>query len=273
MAQVINISGYKFIPLEKLATLKVDLLKSLINLGVKGTILLSREGININLAGSPDAIVSAKAIFHADGRFSDILFKESASQFIPFSKMIIKIKKEVISMGISELKFPDKPKNVLAPRELKRWYDEGKPFTILDTRNAYEVKIGTFKNAKRLPLENFRQFPTTISQEVSKEEKERPLVIFCTGGIRCEKAMPFLQDQGFKHIYQLQGGILNYFKECGGAHYQGECFVFDDRIAIDANFQPTGTKLCRTCQMPVTYEEQVRTHFEKTQQCITCTTD
>lgn len=269
MTHYLNISGYKFIPLEKIATLRVDLHKVALEHGIKGTILLSHEGININLAGLPESIYSYVAFLHQDHRFSDIKFKESATDFIPFSKMMIKLKKEIISMGVSDVQPPSEPENTLSPKELRRWYDEGKAFTMLDTRNLYETKIGTFENAKSLPLENFRQFPRMM-QELPETERAKPIVMFCTGGVRCEKAMPYLQELGFKEIYQLHGGILKYFEECGGAHYQGECFVFDDRIAIDPNLQPTGAKLCIACQAPVTLAEQAATNFALTQHCHDC---
>lgn len=269
MTQYLNISGYKFVPLHKIATLRVDLLKTAIDSGIKGTILLSHEGINMNLAGLPEAVHTYATFLKNDARFADIIFKESFSEFVPFSKMVIKLKKEIISMGVANIQPPSVPENTIAPKELQRWYDEGKPFTILDTRNLYEFKIGTFENAKVLPLENFRQFPK-LMQALPEEERNKPIVMFCTGGVRCEKAMPFLQEQGFKEIYQLHGGILKYFEECGGAHYEGECFVFDDRIAINPDLQPTGAKLCDACQAPVTLAEQAQVNFNAKHQCLAC---
>ncbi len=269
MTEYTNISGYKFIPLEKIATLRVDLHKSAVDLGIKGTILLSHEGINVTLAGSAKAIQLYKNFLKQDERFADIVFKDSFSNFVPFSKMVIKLKKEIVTMGVEHVKAPSEPENAISPKELKRWYDESKEFTILDTRNVYETKIGTFKNAKLLPLDNFRQFPT-LMQAMTNEEKAKPIVMFCTGGVRCEKAMPFLQDLGFKEVYQLHGGIIKYFEECGGAYYQGECFVFDDRVAIDPTLKVTGTKLCSHCQTPVTLAEQAEANFVEMQQCLAC---
>ena len=269
MTQYMNISGYKFIPLQKIATLRVDLLKLAGQLDLKGTILLSYEGINITLAGLPDAIDEYKNMLMQDERFADINFKVSYSDFIPFSKMIIRLKEEIVTMGVKNIKAPSVPENTISPQELKQWYDEGKEFTILDTRNVYETKIGTFENAKLLPLENFRQFPA-LAKAMGDKEKTKPIVMYCTGGVRCEKAMPMLQELGFKEIYQLHGGIIKYLEECGGAHYQGECFVFDERIAVDATLKVTGTKLCSVCQVPVTQTEQVESNFEQTQQCLEC---
>lgn len=269
MAHIINISGYKFTPLEKIATLRVDLRKRADDLGIKGTILLSHEGINIALAAEREAIEAYKDFLKQDSRFADIELKESVSDFVPFSKMVIKLRKEIVTMGVEGVEPPSKPEQALAPKELKQWYDEGKKFTILDTRNTYEFKIGSFENAKLLPLENFRQFPGRM-QTLSEEDKAEPIVMFCTGGVRCEKAMPFLQEQGFKNIFQLHGGIIKYLEECGGDHYNGECFVFDDRIAIDADLKVTGTQLCRGCQVPVTVAEQAQCDFENAHLCSDC---
>lgn len=269
MTSTVNISGYKFIPLEKIATLRVDLRKKALELGIKGTILLSHEGININLAAGRKKIDSFKLFLSSDPRFADIVFKESISEFVPFEKMLVKLKKEIISMGIEGIQPPSQPENALSPKELKEWYDKGKPFTILDTRNYYEAKIGTFKNAKVLPLDNFRQFPKYM-ENFSEEEKEHEIVMFCTGGVRCEKAMPYLQKLGLKNIFQLHGGIIKYFEECGGEHYEGECFVFDDRIALNPDLTVSGAVLCSGCQAPVTTSEQTEANFGETLLCLEC---
>jgi len=269
MTHIINISSYKFTPLEKIATLRVDLLKKANDLGIKGTILLSHEGINVALAAERDALDAYIVFLTQYPQFSDMEFKESLSDFVPFSKMVIKLKKEIVTMGVDGVECPAVPEYALDPKELKQWYDEGKKFTILDTRNTYEFKIGSFENAKLMPLDNFRQFPEKM-KAMSEEEKAEPIVMFCTGGVRCEKAMPFLREQGFKNIFQLHGGIIKYLEECGADHYEGECFVFDDRISLDAGLKVTGTQLCRGCQEPVTKAEQSECDFENKHLCSNC---
>jgi predicted sulfurtransferase len=266
---VINISGYKFIPLEKIATLRVDLRKYCKSLDLVGTILLSVEGININLSGVEKAIAEFKLFIKSDHRFHDIVFKESISTGKPFSKMLVKLKNEIVTMGIADVHSPSQPNNIIDAKQLKQWLDEDKDFLLLDTRNDYETKIGTFRNAEIPKIKNFREFPQYVSK-LEPEKINKPIVVFCTGGVRCEKAMPWLEQQGLTNVYQLHGGILKYFEECGGAHWQGECFVFDDRIAVTPDLNETGTKLCTQCQFPVTQNEQVQSHYTKHQCCLSC---
>ena len=144
----------------------------------------------------------------------------------------------------------------LSAHEFKRWYDENKDMIVLDTRNDYEVALGTFKNAMDLNIETFRAFPDAV-QELSDEIKDKPVVTFCTGGIRCEKASQYMINQGFKEVYQLDGGILKYFEECGGEHYDGECFVFDKRVSLDSSLSETAVTQCYAAtRMPLTVDLQ-----------------
>lgn len=244
--QVLNIAGYKFIPLDELVLLQNLLLTECNHLGLKGTILLSEEGINISVAGIPSVINSFKSFLQLDNRFSDMSFRESVSAFQPFDLMKVKIKKEIITMHKPEIDASiDAPS--ISPQALKQWLDEKREITLLDTRNDYEVKFGTFQNAKNLNIEDFGQFPETTNTIPN----DKPIVMFCTGGIRCEKAARYLLKNGFSKVHQLEGGILNYFREVGGAYYEGECFVFDQRISVNSNLEVTGTRQCLQCQGPV----------------------
>ena len=225
-----NISVYKFVELADLPRLRQKLLEKGRELGLKGTILLSEEGINYNLAGSTEAIDQWLAFFLADERFADVLVKTSFSETIPFRRFWVKIKKEIITLRQPEAAPSKHPVAYITPEQLKQWYDEGREFTILDTRNDYEVEIGTFDGAVDLNIEQFTDFPDALEQ--SGLSKEKPVVTFCTGGVRCEKAGIVMQQQGYDNVYQLQGGILNYFEQFQGAHYQGDCFVFDDRLRV-----------------------------------------
>ena len=141
--------------------------------------------------------------------------------------------------------------------ELKRWLDEGRPLTLLDTRNDYEVKLGTFKNAVTLGIDHFRSFPTAIRQ-LPAELKQQPIVMFCTGGIRCEKAGPYMEREGFEQVFQLDGGILKYFEDCGGEHYSGECFVFDKRVGVDSGLAESENTQCFNCLEPLSAADQAR---------------
>lgn len=251
MSSFLNIAFYKFVPLENLDELHARFRPFCTSLGIKGTILLASEGINGSLAGEPEAIQSFRALLEGDLRFAGMIYKESFSDFQPFDKMAIKIKKEIVTMRTEGIDPVCNPAPTIAPEELKRWYEEKKEFVIIDTRNDYEYNLGTFENAVAIGVDNFRDFPAKVA-ELPEEWKSKPVVTFCTGGIRCEKAAPYMQSQGFANIYQLEGGILNYFKEVGGDHWKGECFVFDNRIAIDTKLQPTGARLCPNCQAPLT---------------------
>ncbi len=252
---IVNISAYKFIPLTRLATLQDELRYQCEQAGVLGTILLAAEGINLYLAAQAPNIQRIQAYLAEDERFNDLTYKVSLSKDVPFKKMVVKVKKEIVTMAQPQVNPMEKTGEHLAPETLKAWLDEGRDLTILDTRNDYEVTIGAFEGAMALPMENFREFPETTAQ-LSDDLKDKPLVMYCTGGIRCEKAANIMLEQGFKEVYQLDGGILNYFEKCGTAHWEGECFVFDDRIAVDANLQETPTVLCSSCHWPIKAEEQ-----------------
>lgn len=236
MNQIRNIAGYKFITLEQPIDLREQFKKVCTRQNLKGTILLAPEGINIMLAGDDADITSFIDWLKNDNRFADMEFKNSYSDIVPFKKLFIKIKKEVIAFGVPEIV----PEKFTAPRveakQLKQWLDEHKDLVILDTRNRFEIEAGKFANAIDLDIDHFRHFPQA-AKELSPQLKQKVIVTYCTGGIRCEKAAAYLMQLGFQQVYQLEGGILKYFEECGGAHYQGQCFVFDDRIALDEKLQ------------------------------------
>lgn len=255
-SQILNIAGYKFLPLEGLARLREDLLQQTQAYGLLGTILLSHEGININLAGE---VVHAQAFAQqltADARFSDMQFHQTYSTDIPFKTLKVKVKDEIITFREPEAT-PSLCMRAAAisPETLKQWLDEGKDITLLDTRNDFEYRFGTFKNALNLEIANFGELPAALADL----DRDKPLVMFCTGGIRCEKAGLYMQQHGFKEVYQLDGGILGYFAKVGGAHYDGECFVFDKRISLDSDLKITGTTQCLTCQGPVLADSSCQT--------------
>ena len=161
------------------------------------------------------------------------------------------------------------PRPRFRPRKLKEWLDQGRSVTLLDARNAYEVKLGTFRGAHTLDLDHFREFPIAAAS-LPHHLKDEPVVTFCTGGIRCEKAAPLLQKAGFAQVFQLDGGILRYFEECGGEHFEGDCFVFDKRVALDASLRETGAALCFVCQTPLTAIEQEDPRYVMSVSCPHC---
>jgi UPF0176 protein len=263
MAPITTITGYKFIRLAELSILQDSLLEKVKDLSCRGTILLSTEGININLSGLPENIRAFQAYLWDDARFSNMIFRENYSAAFPFKQMKVKVKAEIITLNKPEIQVEKNRAPSLSPQELKSWLDEKRDVTILDTRNDYEVRFGTFENATHLNLKNFSEFP----EESDVLSKEKPVVMFCTGGIRCEKAALHLLNAGFPEVYQLEGGILNYFAQVGGEHYRGECFVFDQRVALSTALAETGTQQCLICQGPITLAEQTS---DAVQTCAFC---
>jgi UPF0176 protein len=269
MAGVINLSAYKFAPLGDLPARR-ERLRAIANAGaLRGTILLSSEGINLFVAGERDGLDRLLAEIRGVPGLENLTPKESVSNDQPFNRMLVKIKKEIIAFGVDGIDPARRPAPRLEARMLKTWLDEGRPVTLLDTRNDYEVKMGTFRGAVAAGVRHFRDFPTAVTR-LPAELKDQPVVTFCTGGIRCEKAAPFLQQAGFKNVFQLEGGILKYFEECGGAHYDGECFVFDQRIGIDPKLQETNSAMCFACQMPLAEAEQQDERYAEGKSCPHC---
>lgn len=249
---LLNIAGYKFIPLTELQQLREYFFARCTELHLKGTILLSQEGINMSLAGSPVDIRDFQVFLRDDARFADMTFHENFASSQLFQRLKVKIKNEIITLRQPQanpvgMRAPD-----IDPLEFKQWLDEQRDMIVLDTRNDYEVRFGTFENAVNLHINDFGEFP----EAVANLPKDKPIVMFCTGGIRCEKASLYMLNEGYKEVYQLDGGILGYFAKVGGAHYQGECFVFDERVAVDAALEPTGVVQCKHCHGPVTPEQQ-----------------
>jgi len=244
---VTNISTYRFAPLENLKGLRDQLRQVCKDWGLKGTILLSTEGINLFVAGPAERIGQLLSLLRAVPGLEALTPKISLSVEQPFSRMLVKIKREIISFGVEGIDPVNKPAPRISPRELKQWLDEGKPVTLLDTRNDYEINLGTFNGAIPIGVRTFRDFPAATAR-LQSLPKDQPIVTFCTGGIRCEKAAPYMIDQGFENVFQLDGGILKYFEDCGNHHYQGECFVFDKRVGVAGDLGESGQGMCYACQ-------------------------
>lgn len=269
MPAFINVSAYKFSPLENLPPLRERLLQITRHQSLRGTILLSPEGINFFVAGLRTQVDALLAELRTVPGLEELKLKESESDEQPFNRMLVKIKKEIIAFGIEGIDPARRPTAKLSARTLKAWLDEGRPVTLLDTRNHYEVRMGTFRGAVPAGIGHFRDFPEAV-RRLPAELKAQPIVMFCTGGIRCEKAGPFMEREGFQNVFQLDGGILNYFEQCGGAHYDGECFVFDRRVGVDATLRETDSVLCFNCQTPLTAAEQRHSHYVPNQSCPHC---
>lgn len=229
---MLTISGYRFVPLSSLADLKNILTAKCQDHGLKGTILLAPEGININLSGLIQNIAAFKQFLTNHPLLTGMAFKESKSDALSFKRLKIKIKKEIITFRQPTVRPEEKRAPAIDPAVLRQWFDEKRPFTMLDTRNDYEVAAGTFETAINLKLKHFTDFPKAVLAHLPKAQQDKPIVMVCTGGIRCEKAALYMLQQGYNEVYQLEGGILSYFKEVGNDHYQGECFVFDERTSV-----------------------------------------
>jgi UPF0176 protein len=255
VSAVTNISTYRFAELTGLKDLREDLSAACKSWNLKGTILLSTEGINLFVAGAAESIDLLLEKLRAIPGLEGLEPKISLSDKQPFNRMLVRVKREIISFGVESIRPANYTSPKLAATELKRWLDEGRPVTLLDTRNDYEVKLGTFKGALIPKINTFREFPEAV-RNLPQELKEQPVVMFCTGGIRCEKAGPFMEQEGFRNIYQLDGGILKYFEECGGDHYDGECFVFDQRVGVDPGLRESEHAICFACQAPLDLADQ-----------------
>lgn len=238
MNAILNISTYKFTPLTGIEALRDTLEARALGLNLKGTILLAQEGINLFLAGIEPEVRAFMDQLKSDARFADIAAKESWSASQPFRKMRVKIKGEIIRMNHPTLQPAQGRAPAVDALTAKRWLDQGhddagRPVVTLDTRNTYEVDEGTFVGTIHWRLNKFTEFPEAL-QAHKAELADKTVISFCTGGIRCEKAALYMREAGLSHVYQLEGGILKYFEETGGAHYRGDCFVFDERRAVDA---------------------------------------
>jgi UPF0176 protein len=245
---ILNIAAYRFVALDHLPQLRATFKARGEELGLKGTILVASEGVNLFLAGAAAQVEAFLQTLLADPRFARIEIKRSWSAKQPFNRLLVKIKREIVSMRRPEINPRETPAPRLAPQELKHWLDEGRSVALLDTRNQFEVDLGTFENALSLGLKSFSDF-SRATPALPAELKHQPVVTFCTGGVRCEKAAPWLISQGFREVYQLDGGILNYFERCGDAHFRGECFVFDQRVALDAGLRQRSVSI--TLRHPV----------------------
>ncbi|WP_245964995.1 sulfurtransferase [Trinickia dinghuensis] len=279
--RIVNLAAYRFVTIDAIDTWREMLTERCEALGLRGTILLAPEGINLFIAGAPEAARDFVDYLRGDplfeGKFADLQFKESFSENQPFRRMLVKRKREIITMKKPAIQ----PELGRAPSvdaaTLKHWLDrghddEGRPVVMLDTRNAFEVDVGTFEDAVDYRITKFSEFPDVI--EANRGEFEgKTVVSFCTGGIRCEKAAIHMKEVGIDHVYQLEGGILKYFEEVGGAHYRGECFVFDYRTSLNPQLEPTETVQCFGCRAVVTPEDQSSPLYTPGKTCPACHPD
>ena len=266
---VVNIAGYKFEPLVDPIDLVSVYQQKCDELELKGTMLISKNGINFSLAGTQKATDTIIAFLEEDNRFLNIPLKVTYSETQPFRRMKVRLKKEIISLGRKDINPRDLTGERISPQDLKNLLDNKEDVLVLDTRNEYETRVGKFENAIDLNLDTFRDFPKAI-ESLPEEYKDKQIVMYCTGGIRCEKASAVMMKAGFADVKQLEGGVLDYFKETGGAYWEGDCFVFDERVALDTELNETDYIYCYICREPLSAEEKASPDFKINEYCPYC---
>jgi UPF0176 protein len=241
---VLNISAYRFVVLDDPEILRSQIHAQASSRALKGTVLLAEEGINLFLAGPPEAVRDFVNWLRSDARFAALEVKESPSEAVPFGKLLVKVKREIIRMNHPAIRPQAERAPAVSAQTLARWLDqghddEGREVVTLDTRNAFEVDAGRFRGAIDWRIDKFSDFPAAVLAH-RDDLRGKTVVSYCTGGIRCEKAALFMADAGIERVMQLDGGILKYFEEAGGAHYDGHCFVFDARREVASDLRPAG---------------------------------
>ena len=265
----LNIAGYKFEQLDRLNTLIPEFQNKCDELELKGSVYLSPRGINFSISGTEANIKQYIEFMENDSRFLNIPLKRTYSETQPFRRMKVRLKKEIISLGRDDIDPRELTGEYVTPQELLSMYENNEDVVVLDTRNEYETRVGLFENAVDLQLDTFRDFPKAVKQ-LPEEYKDKQIVMYCTGGIRCEKASAVMLKAGFTDVKQLEGGVLDYFKETGGKYWNGDCFVFDERVALDTDLNETEYIYCYICREPLSAEEKASPDFKINEYCPYC---
>jgi len=264
------IALYKFVRLDDYEALREPLLSVCRDAGVKGTLLLAQEGINGTIAGTRRGVDAVLAWLLDDARFAGLDWKESFNVSEPFHRMKVKLKKEIVTMGVEGID-PNTCVGKYATPEMWNALVDDPDCLVIDTRNDYEVEIGSFKGAINPGTQSFRDFPRWVQQNLDPE-KHKKVAMFCTGGIRCEKSTSYLVAQGFDEVWHLQGGILKYLETTpeSESRWEGECFVFDSRVAVNHQLEKGQFDQCFACRHPITEEDKRSPHYEKGISCPRC---
>ncbi|MEA5617777.1 rhodanese-related sulfurtransferase [Cronbergia sp. UHCC 0137] len=261
---------YKFVRLSDLEQMRDILLSVCLNHGIKGTILLASEGINATIAGDRQGIDDVVAFLHADGRFVDLEYKECYTETPPFEKMKVRLKPEIVTFGIGEVDPNERVGTYVSPEKWNEIISDPE-VAVIDTRNDYEFNIGTFKGATNPQTQTFREFPEYVNQQLDPN-KHKKVALFCTGGIRCEKASSYMLAQGFEEVYHLKGGILKYLEEVPVEEslWEGECFVFDDRVSVGHGLEAGSYELCFSCGHLIANDDKLSPKYEVGISCAYC---
>ncbi|MEG4327632.1 oxygen-dependent tRNA uridine(34) hydroxylase TrhO [Microcoleus sp. herbarium5] len=270
MAYFLTAALYKFVELPDFAELKAPLLDCCNNNNVKGTILLAQEGINGTIAGSSEGVHAVLAFLRSDPRFADLVHKESFSEKAPFYRLKIRLKREIVTMGVPDINPRLMAGKYVKPDEWNKLLDDP-DVVVVDVRNDFEVSMGTFEGAINPKTKSFSELPEWVLQETALRNKPK-VAMFCTGGIRCEKSTAFLRTQGFEEVYHLEGGILKYLETVPEAEsrWEGECFVFDERVSVGQDLKPGNYELCRGCRHPISQEDKASELFVLGVSCPHC---
>ncbi|MEE9411433.1 MAG: rhodanese-related sulfurtransferase [Methylococcales bacterium] len=261
---------YKFVQLSNFREIRSALHQHCVEQDIKGTILLAEEGLNGTIAGSRESINSVLAYLRSDQRFADLQAKQSLVTDMPFLRMKVKLKKEIVTMGIPETDPTQLSGQLIDAKDWNALISDP-DVLLVDTRNDYEYSIGTFKDAVSPETQTFREFPAYAKQHLNPQ-KQKKIALFCTGGIRCEKATNYLLKQGFENVFHLSGGILKYLEEVSESEslWEGECFVFDGRISVDQNLQEGEYEQCFACRRPVSVEDMQSEYYSEGISCPHC---
>lgn len=256
MSQFVIAALYKFVALPDYQELREPLLEHCLQAGVKGTLLLASEGINGTIAGTREGIDSVLAYLKADARLQNLSHKESLDAEMPFYRMKVKLKKEIVTMGVEGIDPRQVVGTYVAPADWNQLISDPE-VVVVDTRNDYEYELGSFKGALNPNTRSFREFPQYVAEHLDPA-KHKKVAMFCTGGIRCEKSTAYLKEQGFEEVYHLHGGILQYLEDVPveDSLWQGECYVFDNRVSVDHHLQPGNYDLCHGCREPITAQDK-----------------
>ena len=270
MSQIVIAALYKFVSFPRYQAFREPLLAFCVGQGLKGTLLIAQEGINGTVAGSRSAIDALLVYLQQQDEFAQLEHKESYQDSMPFYRMKVKLKKEIVTMGVESIDPRKSAGTYVEPHEWNALISDPE-VTVIDTRNDYEYGIGTFKGAVNPNTESFRQFPEYVANNLSPETHKK-VAMFCTGGIRCEKSTAFMKQQGFEEVFHLKGGILKYLEDVSEEKslWQGECFVFDNRVAVNHKLEKGTYELCHGCRHPITEKDKASELFQEGVSCAYC---
>ncbi len=270
MSQYIVCAMYKFVALENFESMRQPLVEKMEALGIKGTLLLAHEGINGTVSGTREGIDGLLAYLNSDERINPISYKESLHEEQPFYRTKVKLKKEIVTMGVEGIDPRHTVGSYVKPKDWNALISDP-DVLVIDTRNDYEIEIGTFKHAVDPKTKTFREFPDYVKENMDKD-KHKKVAMFCTGGIRCEKSTAYLKEQGFDEVYHLEGGILQYLEDVPKEEslWEGDCFVFDNRVAVNHDLQKSQYDACYACRLPITEEDKQSDKYEAGVSCPHC---